>query len=110
MDLGNFSLSLAVRNISASKRFYEALGFNVVDGSPEEKWLIMQNGRAKIGLFQDMFDRNIITFNPPDVRAIQAELKKLRFRFIEEADEETEGPAAAMLRDPDGNLILMDQL
>ncbi len=110
MDLGDFSLSLAVRDIAASKRFYEGLGFEVIDGAIEEKWLIMRSGRAKIGLFQDMFDRNIITFNPPDVRAIQAALKHRRYAFIEEADEQSEGPAAAMLRDPDGNLILMDQL
>ena len=110
MDLGNFSVSLAVSDINASRKFYEAIGFEVIGGEVEQNWLILQCGSTKIGLFQDMFDRNILTFNPKDVRTIQEALKAEGLRFVEEAEDAAEGPASAMLIDPDGNPILFDQL
>ena len=110
MELGSFSVSIAVRSLTASKKFYTALGFEVVGGRFEDNWLMLQCGKTKIGLFQDMFDRNILTFNPPDVREIQTRLKERGLRFVEEANANQEGPASAMLIDPDGNPILLDQL
>jgi len=110
MDMGSFSISLAVRSITASRKFYEALGFEVIGGKVEQNWLMLQCGSARIGLFQDMFHRNILTFNPKDVRAIQGGLKAKGLHFVEEAEESGEGPASAMLIDPDGNPILFDQL
>lgn len=109
MDLGVFSLSLAVKDIQASKTFYEKFGFTVIDGNIEEKWLILKNEGAILGIFQDMFADNILTFHPPDVRTIQRELKAQGVSFTLEADESTEGPAHATLVDPDGNQILLDQ-
>lgn len=109
MDLGNFSISLAVKDIKASRAFYEKLGFEVFDGKEEENWLMLRNGEAKIGLFQGMFENNIITFNPPDVRSIQKHLKAGGVTLTLEADETTEGPAHITLFDPDGNAILLDQ-
>jgi lactoylglutathione lyase len=109
MDLGVFSISLAVKDISASKAFYEKFGFTVIDGNIEENWLILKNENTVIGIFQDMFEENILTFHPSDVRAIQKELKAQGIEFTLEADENTEGPAHAALVDPDGNQILMDQ-
>lgn len=115
MNLGQFSVSLAVKDLQASKSFYEKLGFTVF---PPEKdwpqsygkdWVILKHGDAVIGLFQGMFDKNTLTFNPTDVREIQRELKKQGLSFATEADETTKGPAHAMLFDPDGNPILLDQ-
>ena len=110
MSMGSFSVSLAVRDIAASQKFYEALGFRVIGGEIEQNWLMLQCENTRIGLFQNMFDRNILTFNPDDVRAIQEALKAKGLRFVEEADERGRGPASAMLIDPDGNPILFDQI
>lgn len=109
MDLGHFSVSLAVKDLKASRAFYEKLGFVVFDGKEEENWLMLRSGEAKIGLFQGMFDRNLLTFNPPDVRAIQKAMKAKGVTFGLEADESAQGPAHATLTDPDGNPILLDQ-
>ena len=121
MDLGNFSVSLAVKDISASKIFYEKLGFTVFGGDQSRNWLIMKNGERVIGLFQGMFDRNILTFNPgwnsdaqqlpefTDVRDLQRQLKDQGITMIAEADESTTGPASFMIVDPDGNTLLFDQ-
>ena len=108
MDLGTFSVSLAVKDIAASRAFYEALGFAAIAGDQAQSWLILKNGDAKIGLFQGMFDANILTFNPTDVRAIQATLKARGIALTLEAVGEV-GPAHATLLDPDGNAILLDQ-
>lgn len=109
MDLGTFSLSLAVKDIDKSLAFYEALGFEVLDGARAENWLILKREEVKIGLFQGMFDENIITWNPPDVRSIQKLLKEKGIEFTLEVDEFGEGPGHAVLKDPDGNQILLDQ-
>ena len=109
MELGNFSISLAVKDLQASKNFYGKLGFSVHSGEESEKWLILQNGGATIGLFQGMFEENILTFNPKDVRTIQKGLKELGVAMNSEADEASDGPAHATLKDPDGNTILLDQ-
>ena len=121
MKLGAFSISLSVKNIKASKEFYEKLGFSVFAGDMENGYLIMKNGNALIGLFQGMFEGNILTFNPgwdenaknteafDDVREIQKLLKKENISFTTEADEQTSGPASFMVTDPDGNVILIDQ-
>ena len=109
MDLGKFSISLNVKDIEISRDFYQKLGFEIIDGKIEEKWLILKNGAAIIGLFQDMFEKNIITFIPSDVRSIQKELKKTDVKLAQEADENTSGAAHITLEDPDGNSILMDQ-
>ena len=121
MELGNFSVSLAVKDIGASKRFYETLGFKVFMGDQARNWLIMKNGAHTIGLFQGMFDKNVLTFNPgwnsdgqplskfTDVRELQHKLKASGVSMIVEADEKTTGPASFMIADPDGNTILVDQ-
>lgn len=109
MDLGNFSVSLAVRDLGASRAFYETLGFARIDGVEEQGWLILKNGAAIIGLFQGMFEQNILTFQPPDVRAVQRELKAAGISLTKEADETTTGTDSLTLSDPDGNAILMDQ-
>ncbi len=121
MKLGAFSTSLSVKDIHASKQFYENLGFSVFAGDIEQNWLIMKNGNALIGLFQGMFENNILTFNPgwdenaqlleeyDDVRTIQKELKNKGVKFEREADETTSGPASLVFFDPDGNTILIDQ-
>ncbi len=109
MNLGTFSISLAVSDIKASKSFYEKLGFVQTGGDIEQNWIIMMNGEAMIGLFQGMFEENILTFNPEDVRSIQHSLKEQGTEIITETDESTEGPAHIVLQDPDGNLILLDQ-
>lgn len=121
MKLGAFSISLSVKDLAASKAFYEALGFDDLGGDPSHGYLIMKNGDAVIGLFQGMFEGNIITFNPgwdqsaqpvgefDDVRAIQASLKKDGVELTTEADASTSGPASITLIDPDGNAILIDQ-
>ena len=121
MELGNFSISLAVKDIKASKDFYEKLGFKVFMGDIAQNWLIMRNGEHVIGLFQGMFERNILTFNPgwdsnaqkldtfTDVREIQKQLRAQDVQLLSEADEGTTGPASFMVMDPDGNTILVDQ-
>ena len=121
MNLGTFSSSLAVKDIAASRAFYEKLGFEHVMGDPAQGWLIMRNGDTTIGLFQGMFERNMLTFNPgwtskneaveefADVREIQQHLKSQGLALMSEADESTTGPGSLMLTDPDGNPILIDQ-
>jgi predicted lactoylglutathione lyase len=121
MKLGNFSISLAVKDISVSRAFYEKLGFTVFDGDQEQNWLILKNGSTVIGLFQGMFERNILTFNPgwdsdakqlpefTDVRDLQRELKAQGVQLLSEADENTSGPASFLVEDPDGNQVLVDQ-
>jgi lactoylglutathione lyase len=121
MELGAFSVSLAVKDIEASKLFYEKLGFAVFMGDQAQNWLILKNGAHAIGLFQGMFDKNILTFNPgwnsdaqtldafTDVRALQRTLKERGVAMISEADETGTGPASFMVADPDGNTILFDQ-
>ena len=121
MRLGNFSVSLSVKDIAASRAFYEKLGFRVVHGDQKQNWLILQNETATIGLFQGMFEKNTLTFNPgwnrsgepladfDDVRDIQRNLKSQGLAPAMEADESTSGPASTMLMDPDGNPILLDQ-
>lgn len=110
MQLGKFCLSLTVKDIAVSKSWYEKLGFEAVKGcgSIEDKWLIMSNGNTMFGLFQDMFNENILTFNPEDVRTIQAALQEQGIEIEKEALGES-GPAHIMLRDPDDNLIMLDQ-
>jgi catechol 2,3-dioxygenase-like lactoylglutathione lyase family enzyme len=119
--LGAFSVSLNVKNLEASKLFYENLGFTVFGGSMKKNYLIMKNGNALIGIFQGMFEKTMLTFNPgwdenaknirsfEDIRDIQRELKSKNIRLSLEADEKTKGPASIMLEDPDGNQILIDQ-
>lgn len=121
MELGAFSVSLAVKDIEASRLFYEKLGFTVFMGDQSQNWLIMKNGDYAIGLFQGMFERNILTFNPgwnsdaqplgefTDVRELQRRLKASGVDMIMEADEGSTGPASLMIADPDGNTILLDQ-
>jgi catechol 2,3-dioxygenase-like lactoylglutathione lyase family enzyme len=121
MELGNFSVSLAVKDLAASRAFYEKLGLRVVFGSPAQSFLILQNDTATIGLFQGMFDKNILTFNPgwdrsaaaltefEDVRDIQRALEARGLKLATKADESTTGPASLTLFDPDGNQILLDQ-
>ena len=121
MRLGNFSVSLTVKDIAASRAFYEKLGFRAMGGDQAKNWLILQNETATIGLFQGMFDKNLLTFNPgwdrsaqtlpefDDVRDIQRALKSRGLTPVTAADESTTGPASLMLLDPDGNSILIDQ-
>ena len=121
MELGNFSISLAVKDIAASKAFYEKFGFTVFGGNAEQGWLILKNGDHVIGLFQGMFDKNMLTFNPgwdsnaqklaafTDVRELQRRLKAQGVQLQSEADETTSGPGSFMAVDPDGNPILVDQ-
>lgn len=121
MDLGSFSISLAVKDLATSRIFYEKLGFEAVGGDPQQNWLILRNGGHVLGLFEGMFENNILTFNPgwdqngneldpfTDVREIQRELKDRGVTLNSEADAATSGPASLMLSDPDGNQILIDQ-
>ncbi|MFF2287990.1 VOC family protein [Peribacillus butanolivorans] len=121
MKLGAFSVSLSVKDINKSKSFYENLGFQVFGGDITQNWLIMKNERCIIGLFQGMFEKNILTFNPgwnenaenlnsfTDIRDIQNQLKENGIKILSEADETTEGPASFTIEDPDGNPILVDQ-
>lgn len=121
LELGAFSVSLAVKDLAASRAFYEKLGFQANGGDPAQNWLILQNGTHTIGLFQGMFERNIMTFNPGwnqrgetlegfiDVREIQRGLKEAGLELMSQADESTTGPASLLLIDPDGNPILVDQ-
>ncbi|WP_282122286.1 VOC family protein [Algibacter mikhailovii] len=121
MKLGAFSVSLSVKDINASKTFYEHLGFSVFAGDIEKNYLIMKNGNSLIGLFQGMFENNIMTFNPgwdenantlsdfDDVRSIQNHLKNQGVKLTQETDDSTTGPASIVFIDPDGNTILIDQ-
>jgi catechol 2,3-dioxygenase-like lactoylglutathione lyase family enzyme len=121
MDLGAFSVSLAVKDLETSRAFYEKLGFKMLGGDPQQNWLILKNGDHVIGLFQGMFEGNILTFNPgwdqsgkevdpfTDIRRLQRELKDKRVKLSSEADESSSGPASFTLSDPDGNQILFDQ-
>ncbi|MEM6320543.1 MAG: VOC family protein [Bacteroidota bacterium] len=121
MKLGAFSISLSVKDLQQSKAFYETLGFQVSGGSVEQSYLIMKNEGTLIGLFQDMFEGNILTFNPgwdenaraiddfDDVRTIQQQLKSSNITLMSEVDADTSGPANFMVQDPDGNVILIDQ-
>jgi len=121
MNLGNFSVSLTVKDLAASRAFYQALGFAVCGGNADQNWLILQNGSATIGLFQGMFERNILTFNPgwdaacntlpefTDVRELQRRLRQQGIEPTPAADETTTGPASFIVVDPDGNPILVDQ-
>jgi catechol 2,3-dioxygenase-like lactoylglutathione lyase family enzyme len=121
MELGTFSISLAVKDINASKAFYEKLGFSVFAGDISQNWLILKNGPHAIGLFQGMFEKNTMTFNPgwdsnaatldtvTDVRELQRRLKAQGVELASEADESATGPASFMVIDPDGNPILVDQ-
>ena len=119
--LGNFSVSLTVKDIAKSREFYEKLGFHVILGDQKKNWLILQNETSTIGLFQGMFSKNTMTFNPgwdrssktlpdfDDVRDIQRKLKERGLTLASEADDSTTGPASLMVLDPDGNPILIDQ-
>jgi catechol 2,3-dioxygenase-like lactoylglutathione lyase family enzyme len=121
MELGNFSVSLAVKDLAASRAFYEKLGFKTFGGDAAQGWLILQNGPATIGLFQGMFEKNIMTFNPgwnskaetlgefTDVRELQRRLLEAGVELQTKADDASTGPASFMLNDPDGNQILVDQ-
>ena len=121
MELGAFSISLAVKDLAASRQFYEKFGFTAFAGDSAHNWLILKNGSHVIGLFQGMFEKNILTFNPgwdsnakklaafTDVRELQRRLKAQGVQMLKEADESTTGPASFMAVDPDGNTILFDQ-
>jgi catechol 2,3-dioxygenase-like lactoylglutathione lyase family enzyme len=121
MELGAFSISLAVKDLPTSRQFYEKLGFTSFAGDPAQNWLILKNGDHVIGLFQGMFEKNILTFNPgwdqnaqpraafTDVRELQRQLKGKGVQLLSEADEGTTGPASFIVVDPDGNPILVDQ-
>lgn len=121
MELGAFSVSLAVKNLEASRAFYEKFGFKPFAGEASQNWLILKNGQHVIGLFQGMFEKNILTFNPgwnqeaakvdrfTDVRELQRKLKATGVSLVTEADEATTGPASFVVNDPDGNTILVDQ-
>ena len=121
MELGAFSISLAVEDLEASRDFYEKFGFEVVGGDPSQNWQILRNGDHTIGLFQGMFEQNILTFNPgwdrnanpldtfTDVRELQRRLKEAGVTLVNEADENSTGPASFVALDPDGNPILVDQ-
>lgn len=121
MELGAFSISLTVKDLNRSIAFYEKLGFQAMGGDATGGWIILKNGNCIIGLFQGMFEKNMLTFNPgwnenaenldtfTDIRALQNDLKSKGITFIAEADESTSGPAHFMIEDPDGNPILVDQ-
>ena len=121
MNLGNFSVSLSVKDIKASKAFYEALGFTVFHGDIDQNWLILKNETSIIGLFQGMFEKNILTYNPgwdanantldnyTDIRDIQKQLEAKGLNLVRKVEEGTSGPASITLLDPDGNPILIDQ-
>ena len=121
MELGAFSISLAVRDLEASRKFYEKFGFTIFGGDPSQNWLILKNGNHVIGLFQGMFEKNILTFNPgwdsnaqklntfTDVRDLQRKLKDQGVILMNEADENTTGPGSFIALDPDGNPIMVDQ-
>ena len=121
VQLGNFCISLTVKDIKASKAFYEKLDFKQVSGNLDQNWIVLQNGTTKIGLFHGMFDKNTLTFNPgwdsdastlesfTDIREVQRQLKFLRVELVYEVDESGSGPGSFLIVDPDGNPILVDQ-
>ncbi len=121
MELGAFSISLNVKDLEASKAFYEKLGFRQIAGAVEDKWLVLKNTEHLIGLFQGMFEKNMLTFNPgwdqngndtdgfTDIRDIQNRLRESGIKLMSEADERATGPGSCMIEDPDGNPILIDQ-
>jgi catechol 2,3-dioxygenase-like lactoylglutathione lyase family enzyme len=121
MELGAFSVSLPVKDLGASRAFYEKFGFRAFGGDPAQNWLILKNGDVILGLFQGMFEKNILTFNPgwdsnaqplatfTDIRELQRQLKAQGVAFVSEADESTTGPASFIAEDPDGNPVLFDQ-
>ena len=121
MQLGAFSVSLTVKDLRASQAFYEKLGFTAFAGDPSQNWVILKNGDSVIGLFQGMFEKNILTFNPgwdqnaqqlaafTDIRELQRRLKAHGVPIVQEADESTTGPASFIVVDPDGNPVLVDQ-
>jgi catechol 2,3-dioxygenase-like lactoylglutathione lyase family enzyme len=121
MELGAFSISLAVKDIAVSKVFYEKIGFKVVGGDASQNWLILKNGDSTIGIFQGMFEKNTLTFNPgwdsnaeqldtfTDIRELQRQLKAQGAEFLSEADTSSTGPTSFVVVDPDGNPILVDQ-
>lgn len=121
MNLGAFSVSLTVKDLEASRAFYEKLGFQTFHGNAAQKWLILKNGEHVIGLFQGIFEKNILTFNPgwdqnaqpvagfTDIRQIQQHLKSQGIAFEQEADENSTGPASFIVLDPDGNPVMLDQ-
>ncbi|MEZ6010001.1 MAG: VOC family protein [Planctomycetota bacterium] len=121
MDLGAFSVSLAVKDIAASRAFYEALGFTTMGGDQDQGWLILRNGHARIGLFQGMFEKNLLTFNPgwdpdaqkvegfQDVRDIERQLQERGIPIVKSVGDSASGPGHLVLEDPDGNPILLDQ-
>lgn len=121
MQLGAFSISLAVKDLAKSKAFYEKLGFSKMEGDEEQNWLVLKNGSTVIGLFQGMFEKNMLTFNPgwdqganplerfTDVRQLQADLKTKNVHLESEVDEKGSGPGSFVVIDPDGNPILVDQ-
>ncbi len=121
MQLGNFSISLSVKDLTASELFYQKLGFTVFGGDKSQNWLILKNGDTSIGLFQDMFPNNTLTFNPgwnneaqplddfTDIRELQRDLTAQGMEFVSKADPDGQGPASFMVVDPDGNPILVDQ-
>ena len=121
MELGAFSISLTVKNLEASREFYEKFGFEVFGGDASQNWLILKNGDHTIGLFQGMFEKNMLTFNPgwnqdtapldtfTDIRELQRQLKEQGVTLLAEADETTTGPASFVAVDPDGNPVLVDQ-
>jgi lactoylglutathione lyase len=121
MELGAFSISLTVKDLEASRKFYEAFGFQVFGGDAVQNWLILKNGAHIIGLFQGMFEKNMLTFNPgwdqeaqklasfTDIRELQRGLKAQGIQLLQEADESTTGPASFVAVDPDGNPVLVDQ-
>lgn len=121
MELGAFSVSLAVKDIQVSLKFYQTLGFSVFHGDADQGWLILSNGSTKIGLLQGMFEKNMLTFNPGwsanaeavddfmDVRAIQAKVQAAGYELVTTADPDSQGPASFTVVDPDGNPVLIDQ-
>ena len=121
MELGAFSISLAVQNLEQSRAFYEGLGFSMVGGDPEQNWLILRSGSTTIGLFQGMFEKNILTFNPgwdsdsselaefTDIRQLQKRITGANIEITSPIDSDTEGPASFIVEDPDGNQIMFDQ-
>ena len=121
MELGAFSISLAVKDLEASRKFYEKFGFTVFGGDPSQNWLILKNGNHAIGLFHGMFEKNILTFNPgwdsnaqklstfTDIRDLQRKLKAQGVMLMSEADDNTTGPGSFVALDPDGNPIIVDQ-
>jgi lactoylglutathione lyase len=121
MDLGAFSVSLSVKDLEASQRFYEKLGFERMQGDPAQGWLILRNGAHVIGLFQGMFEKNALTFNPgwdqsataigpfTDIRELQRQLRAQGVAFVTEVDESGTGPGSFVIEDPDGNPIIVDQ-